>query len=201
MLSFRFSKATGNLIASSDVDGVVKVWSACPKAPSTLATFVSSSGVTALDWLSRVSDRYLVVSNSTGAVKICDQLERKTCHELNVGAGVVMIEAGGASGTVVAVSTSDPTSGDVAAGNFAVYDLKGNKLEHSFSPVVVGAGSGAGPVITCCKFNHNSQVLPIFHIIFLKELQFHIKKRKVKKKILILLLISYFYKKLSKIAA
>ena len=36
------------------------------------------------------------------SVKICDQLERKTCHELNVGTGVVMVEAGGANGTVVA---------------------------------------------------------------------------------------------------
>lgn len=167
----RFSKATGNLIASSDVDGVVKVWSACPRAPNTLVTFVSSSAVTALDWLSKVSDRFLVVGNANGSLKVCDQLERKTCHEVNVGAGIVMVEAGnGANGSYVAVSTSGPSVPDHTnpdpsnPGNFAVYDLKSaasgvTRLEHSFSPTIVSAGDGSSPVITCCKFNHDSQMV------------------------------------------
>merc|ERR1719419_1013690 len=98
-----------NLIASSDLDGVVKVWSSPVRGhPNTLVTFVSSSAVTALDWLSKVSDRYLLIGNTTGSLKVCDQLERKTCHELSVGAGnpVVMVEAGGANGSFVAVSMS-----------------------------------------------------------------------------------------------
>ena len=38
----------GYNIASCDVDGVVKVWSASPGPPNTYATFVSQVGVSAL---------------------------------------------------------------------------------------------------------------------------------------------------------
>ena len=38
----------GYNIASCDVDGVVKVWSASPGPPNTFATFVSQVGVSAL---------------------------------------------------------------------------------------------------------------------------------------------------------
>ena len=70
---------------------------------------------------------------------------------------------------VMSVSTS-PEEATPGVGGFAVYDLRGSGsnssaiLEFSFSPPVVGSTAGGGsdastgPVITCCKFNHNSQV-------------------------------------------
>ena len=70
---------------------------------------------------------------------------------------------------VMSVSTS-PEEATPGMGGFAVYDLRGSGtnssaiLEFSFSPPVVGSTAGGGsdastgPVITCCKFNHNSQV-------------------------------------------
>ena len=69
----------------------------------------------------------------------------------------------------MSVSTS-PEEATPGMGGFAVYDLRGSGsnssaiLEFSFSPPVVGSTAGGrsdastGPVITCCKFNHNSQV-------------------------------------------
>ena len=69
----------------------------------------------------------------------------------------------------MSVSTS-PEEATPGVGGFAVYDLRGSGtnssaiLEFSFSPPVVGSTAGGGsdastgPVITCCKFNHNSQV-------------------------------------------
>ena len=70
---------------------------------------------------------------------------------------------------VMSVSTC-PEEATPGVGGFAVYDLRGSGssssaiLEFSFSPPVVGSTAGggsdasSGPVITCCKFNHNSQV-------------------------------------------
>ena len=92
----------------SDVDGVVKVWSASPVL-ETSATFgnynytlrsfknssmqqifinqilifpVSQSGVSSLDWLPN-SDRKLIYGTMNGIVRICDIDERKFAHEFN----------------------------------------------------------------------------------------------------------------------
>jgi len=78
----RFSHS-GTTIASSDVDGVVKVWSASPGPPHTYATFVSQSGVSALDWFPH-SDRKFIYGTMTGNVRICDKDERKAASEFNL---------------------------------------------------------------------------------------------------------------------
>jgi len=174
----KFSRGSGNLIASSDVDGVVKIWSATPpsasgSAPPTLATFISSSGVSALDWIpssSQDQDRYFVSGTVSGSVRICDRLERKTCHEMtgNSESGnsscVCLLETS-PNGNMVAMSSA-PEFRALSGGSFGIYDLRsGNRLEHSFSPAFVsgtaaaGGSTGLRPVVTSCKFNHGSQMV------------------------------------------
>lgn len=70
------------MIASSDTDGIIKIWSSTP-APQTLATFISQgSAVTALDWVKH-SERHFLYGTENGVVRLCDKDERKTVKELN----------------------------------------------------------------------------------------------------------------------
>ena len=156
----KFSRGLGNVVASSDVDGVVKIWSATPGSPHTLATFISNSGVHALDWIGASSgsatDRYFVYGTVTGTIRICDQLERKTCHELHLeGTCVSQLECN-ANGSLLAAMTA-PDVKATEGGSLEIYDLRtSTKLEHNFSPPLSG---GPQPVFTSCRFNHNSQMI------------------------------------------
>ena len=155
----KFSSSSGALIASSDIDGVIKVWSASPGETMTIATFISNAGVTTLDWVQN-SDRHFVYGTTNGVVRICDQSERKTCSETIVTeGGTVSLVDCSPNGNLLAVSTSDEAKGwETATGGLVLYDLRTNaRLQHNFTaPSAVGKSS---PVVTSCMFNHNSQII------------------------------------------
>ena len=66
------------MVASSDVDGVLKVWTPSPSgAPTTQATFISQSSVTALEWIPS-SERHFLYGTRNGIVRLCDRIERRT---------------------------------------------------------------------------------------------------------------------------
>ena len=75
-----------NFYFSCDTEGVVKVWSASPGPPQTYATYVSPSGVTALDWIPN-SDQKFIYGTMNGMVRICDKDERKSSTEFNLQEG------------------------------------------------------------------------------------------------------------------
>jgi len=66
----------GRHVVTSDRSGVVKVWSPTPD-PTTKATFISASPVTATAWVSG-SDRFFLYGTAQGQVRLCDMTE-KTC--------------------------------------------------------------------------------------------------------------------------
>ena len=69
---------SGSVVASSDVDGVLKVWAPSPSgAPTTQATFISQNSVTALEWIPN-SERHFLYGTRNGIVRLCDRIERRT---------------------------------------------------------------------------------------------------------------------------
>lgn len=149
----RFS-SSGYTIASSDVDGIVKIWSASPGAPTTYATFVSQSGVSALDWFPN-SDRKFIYGTMSGTVRICDKDERKSNHEFNVDDScfVKQITCSNMS-NLVAIATEDLQGQN--QGQLMLYDLKAMKsIESDLNASCCAANS----TVTSCVFNHNAQMI------------------------------------------
>ena len=55
-----------------------KVWTPSPSgAPTTQATFISQSSVTALEWIPG-SERHFLYGTRNGIVRLCDRIERRT---------------------------------------------------------------------------------------------------------------------------
>lgn len=137
--------SSGYLMASGDVDGVVKIWSASPGAPQTLATFISQSAITSLDWVAN-SERHFVYGTNTGTVRLCDKDERKATAELGTeeSANVQQV-ACSPNGSLCAVATT----------KLALIDLK------SCTPVELDMTSNTMSLscVTTCVFNHNSQMI------------------------------------------
>ncbi len=155
----RFS-TSGYLIASSDADGVIKVWSASP-APLTRATFISGTGATALEWLPD-SERHFLYGTRSGSVKLCDTEERKAVNEAaSSNASGRRSEEGGSSCPVSTLSCSPNGSNFVCGAGAALrlHDLRTMFIQHEFS-VDEAASTASRPFeLTCCAFNHNSQMV------------------------------------------
>jgi len=74
--------STGQYVASLDVDGIVKVWQWSPQ-PATMATVMSKSAFLSLAWVPK-SDRWLLLGNKTGSIRLFDVKESKTFREVMV---------------------------------------------------------------------------------------------------------------------
>ena len=185
----KFSTSSGYLIASSDIEGVIKIWSAGPPGPPhTLATFISNSAVTSLEWMPH-SDTNFIYGTTSGIIRICDQSQRKTTCDINVTSDQCMSYgevqrhenscsiqqiAVSPSGTILAASirrnnkyrmeggsTYDMNNQD---GSLVLYDLRTSARldEYDFGKSLLGSSdmsSNFANVITSLTFNHNSQIL------------------------------------------
>ena len=179
----KFSSSSGYLIASSDVEGVIKVWSAGPPGPPhTVATFISNSSVTSLEWMPH-SDTNFIYGTTSGNIRICDQSQRKTRCDINVNTDQYLaygnsqghdnslsIEqiAISTSGTSLAASICSKskykvnTPSDTNDGSLVLYDLRTSTRleEYDFSNSLLRASNtNFGNVVTSLTFNHNSQIL------------------------------------------
>lgn len=156
--------ASGTLIASSDSDGVVKIWSPSP-TPRTLATVISKSSNLALEWAHK-RERLLLLGNRAGLIRLYDTREKKTLCEVGIdGNGSskdhrVMCLACSPTGNYFASGSASrarasPTSDKLCAfvGKLLLWDLKIMKLDKQLS-----LGS-FDPEVNCCTFNHNGQLL------------------------------------------
>ncbi|TRY71914.1 hypothetical protein TCAL_00179 [Tigriopus californicus] len=142
----RFS-STGALIASSDIDGVIKIWTPTPN-PITQSTFIAQSAVTALDWVP-TSDRHFLYGTRNGTVRFCDQVERKTQNEIHFeDQRTIRVLACSPNSNICALAASN-----ASAELLTVYDLKTMTLLYELSD--------STPIceVTSCSFNHNSQML------------------------------------------
>ncbi|KAH3787615.1 hypothetical protein DPMN_165741 [Dreissena polymorpha] len=160
----RFSNS-GQYIASVDVDGVVKVWAWSPQAV-TAATVMSKSAFLSLEWASK-SDRWLLLGNRSGNIRLFDVKEMKSFYEASADLSYPRIIGLYSSPTcqsfVCSACVGRVRSGslgvdtgpsrDARVGKLTIWDLKTMKAERTL-PLE------PGPVgITSCSFNHNGQLL------------------------------------------
>lgn len=159
----RFS-VMGQYVASVDVDGIVKIWSWSPQ-PVTCATVMSKSAFLSLEWASK-QDRWLLLGNRSGNIRLFDVKEMKSFYEATSDSSyprIVSLSSNQSNGTFVCSATvnrarsasgSDlQTSTNARVGKLSLWDLRSmNQLKHlEVQP---------GPVtINCCSFNHNGHLL------------------------------------------
>ena len=181
----KFSSLSGYLIASSDMEGIIKIWSAGPPGPPhTLATFISNSSVTSLEWMPH-SDNNFIYGTSLGNIRICDQSQRKTTADICVNVdqystpscdNTLSIEqlAINTNGTTLAASICCKTNTRMESnslydknnkdGSLVLYDIRTSTRldEYDFSQSLLRASnmsSSFANVVTSLAFNHNSQIL------------------------------------------
>ncbi|KAK3782253.1 hypothetical protein RRG08_048710 [Elysia crispata] len=157
----RFS-LSGQYVASLDVDGIVKVWIWSPQ-PATTATVMSKSAFLSLAWAGK-SDRWLLLGNKTGTIRLFDVKESKTYREVTVNSDNetnclrVTDLSSSPSGQQFVCATADhcPFSSDIAtvSGKLLLWDLRSLKLERTLvvdSPVC--------NAITCSSYNQTGHLL------------------------------------------
>ncbi|KAG1702360.1 WD repeat-containing protein 91 [Nymphon striatum] len=71
---------SGSVIASSDLDGVIKIWSPNP-TPKTMSTIVSRSSIMSLEWASK-GHQMLLYGNKSGIIRLYDIQDKKTVTDL-----------------------------------------------------------------------------------------------------------------------
>ncbi|GFR95075.1 WD repeat-containing protein 91 [Elysia marginata] len=157
----RFSQS-GQHVASLDVDGIVKVWIWSPQ-PATSATVMSKSAFLSLAWAGK-SDRWLLLGNKTGTIRLFDVKESKTFREVTVNPDNdtnclrVTDLSSSPSGQQFVCATADhcPFSSDIAtvSGRLLQWDLRTLKLERTLvvdSPVC--------NAVTCSSYSQTGHLL------------------------------------------
>ncbi|CAL4113265.1 unnamed protein product, partial [Meganyctiphanes norvegica] len=71
---------SGNLVASADTDGVVKLWAPSP-APKTQCGLVVKSAVTAVEWLPR-GERHVLLATKAATLRLFDVKDKKTVWDI-----------------------------------------------------------------------------------------------------------------------
>ncbi|CAC5399011.1 WD repeat-containing protein 91 [Mytilus coruscus] len=163
-ISYSKFSNTGQYIASVDVDGVVKVWSWSPQ-PTTAATVMSKSAFLSVEWTTK-SDRWLLLGNRSGNIRLFDVKEMKSFYEASADASYPRIislcsnPAGGSFVCSASVHRSRSASGSLElqgytgkVGKLSYWDLRTMKMIQQLN-------LDPGPVaINCCSYNHNGQLL------------------------------------------
>ncbi|GFY72982.1 WD repeat-containing protein 91 [Trichonephila inaurata madagascariensis] len=144
---------SGTAVASSDMDGVIKIWNAIPSV-STLSTIMSKTSVLSLDW-DRKRERLLLYGGTTGIVRMYDTKERRVVKEIctenasNSNQRVLCICCS-PLGTNFVTSTSTGEGGQLC-----LWDMKTLSMERQVLPKTDKS------CVHCCSFNHNGQLLLI----------------------------------------
>ncbi|XP_071090534.1 WD repeat-containing protein 91-like isoform X1 [Haliotis cracherodii] len=160
-ISYGKFSVSGQYIASLDADGVVKVWTWSPQ-PATTATVMSKSAFLSLEWASK-SDRWLLLGNRTGNIRLFDVKEIKTFREVQADQSyprIINITANPVGMSFVCSATvqrlrsgSTDTSVMAKPGKLMLWDLRTMKMDKQLplEPTPVA--------INCCQYNHNGQLL------------------------------------------
>ncbi|CAG5122992.1 unnamed protein product [Candidula unifasciata] len=152
----------GQYVASLDVDGVVKVWHWSPQ-PATTATVMSKSAFLSLAWASK-SDRWLLLGNRAGTIRLFDVKESKTYREVLVKpdnpANCMRVNdlSTSPSNMQFVCATSDfcPFTSDIntVSGRLLQWDLRTLKLERALL-----VDSTVCTAITCSSYSQSGHLL------------------------------------------
>ncbi|XP_007951097.1 WD repeat-containing protein 91 [Orycteropus afer afer] len=158
---------SGRRVASSDVDGVIKVWSFNP-IMQTKASSISKSPLLSLEWATK-RDRLLLLGSGVGTVRLYDTEAKKNLCEISISDDMprILSLACSPNGASFVCSAAAPslTSQDVSApdlggrgvnqvpGKLLLWDTKTMKqqLQFSLDPEPIA--------INCTAFNHNGNLL------------------------------------------
>ncbi|XP_071946900.1 WD repeat-containing protein 91-like [Antedon mediterranea] len=155
----KFSSSV-SMVASADIDGVVKVWRFSP-SPATVATIMSKSPLLSLEWASK-TDRLLLLGSCSGAVKLFDTTSKRTLCEAETDPLYPRIQSltcsPNDSAFVCSASRNpnDVMSPDISSypeSKLMVWDMKLMKLQKEL-PLLANSGC-----INCCSYNHNGHLL------------------------------------------
>ncbi|XP_076461207.1 WD repeat-containing protein 91-like [Babylonia areolata] len=147
----RFS-LSGHHVASLDTDGIVKVWTWSPQ-PSTTATVMSRAPFLSLDWASK-SDRWLLLGNQSGQIRLFDTREIKTFREASVESPNLRVTfLSACPSTMMFASCMCGGDSSTDTGKLALWDLKTMKMERylAVDPQPV--------MMTCCVYSGNGKLL------------------------------------------
>ncbi|BFZ02026.1 hypothetical protein BsWGS_05064 [Bradybaena similaris] len=160
--SFCHFSLSGQYVASLDVDGVVKVWTWSPQ-PATTATVMSKSAFLSMAWASR-SDRWLLLGNRAGTIRLFDVKESKTYREVLVKpdnpANCMRVTdlSTSPSSMQFVCATSDlcPFTSDITtvSGRLLQWDLRTLKLERALL-----VDSTVCTAITCSSYSQSGNLL------------------------------------------
>ncbi|XP_076363628.1 WD repeat-containing protein 91 isoform X1 [Tachypleus tridentatus] len=158
--------SSGSMVASSDMDGVIKVWTASP-SPKTFATVISKSSVLALEWATK-RERLLLHGNKSGSLKIYDTKERRTVCDISADSAgclkeqrIMSITCSPTEASFVCSTCPPPprytSRSEVPSsplqGKLLLWDMRTMQLERQLHV------ANTQSVINCCSFNHNGQLL------------------------------------------
>ncbi|XP_033109772.1 WD repeat-containing protein 91-like [Anneissia japonica] len=155
----KFSSSV-SMVASADIDGVVKVWRFSP-CPSTVATIMSKSPLLSLEWASK-TDRLLLLGSCSGAVKLFDTTSKRTLCEAETDPLYPRIQSLTCSPNDTAfVCSATQKQTDFSSSELYIYpesklmvwDMKLMKLQKEL-PLLSNSGC-----INCCSYNHNGHLL------------------------------------------
>lgn len=151
---------SGTLVASADIDGVVKLWSPSP-SPRTHCGVVVKSSVTAVEWLPR-GEHLLLVATKTATLRLFNTRDKKTVWELGPDTCHVLkdqrimgvkMSPSETSAVVSVVPRVRPqgTSSSPAPPALHTLDMKSQKIDSSYKL--------EGGVVNSCIMNHNGGLL------------------------------------------
>ncbi|XP_050533685.1 WD repeat-containing protein 91 [Daktulosphaira vitifoliae] len=141
---------SGSLIASSDSDGCLKIWTAAP-SPKVIGSTNLKKVVFSLDWL-KTNDRFILLGCDDCTIILYDAKEMKILWELNPfkqssNLRIQTIKCSPTDSTFVCSLVSKDNN------KLLLYDLKTKKMERQ---LILGNDDVA---VTCCSYNHNGQLL------------------------------------------
>ncbi|XP_050436950.1 WD repeat-containing protein 91 isoform X2 [Adelges cooleyi] len=141
---------SGSLIASSDNDGCLKIWTAAP-SPKVIGSTNLKKIVYSLDWF-KTNDRYLLLGCDDCTIILYDAKEMKISWELNpfkqsTNLRIQCVKCGPTDSTFICSLVSKDNN------KLLLYDLKTKKIERQ---LILGNDDVA---VTCCAYNHNGQLL------------------------------------------
>lgn len=148
--------ASGTMVASADVDGVIKVWDAA-QTLKTVASFSTKSQLLALDWISK-SERYFMASSVSGTVRLLDTQESRLLWELSGEnnsnlKGLRLLNLACSPIEPVFLCSAAPPQGQ---GRLLLFDIKTRQLQRTFN-----LNGSQSVTANCFAFNHNGQFVAV----------------------------------------
>lgn len=148
--------ASGTMVASADVDGVIKVWDAA-QTLKTVASFDTKSKLLGLDWISK-NERYFMALSATGNIRLLDTHLSRTLWELN---GENDSNLKGSRLINLACSPIEPIflcsiAPPQGQGRLLLFDIKTKQLQRSLN-----LNGNQNLLANCFAFNHNGQLAAV----------------------------------------